>query len=506
MSESPANKVTGRWQLEIVAAMLVLAAIYFYQDPEWNGNSRLDLTRAMVEERSLRIDGYESDPNWATGDKALYAGHYFSDKAIGSSVLAVPFYFVLYKASTLAGFQLGSTFVKHILTSLVLGGAFTLCGLAMYLIALQITNDAARALVPMLAVAFGTMLWPYSAVYYGHVIAAALLIWAFYILFSTRVRLEGASYGRLVWAGLAMGFAFITEYTSALIILGLVAYAAYALRRRGGALLLRFGAAVMAGTLIPLTLASAYNVGVYGSVFATGYAFEAQQGFREGMSLGLMGVHLPSLANTYHITFDPQFGVFWQSPVLLLAAAGFYVALRDRQYRAEAIMCLSAITVMIAMNGGYYLWWGGSAFGPRLMIPGLPFFILPLAVLPRRMNWPLVLLGLVSAAQMLIPLMGQIQPTKLAFRPRPNMFFVADRPFTGFSLLYDYGLPEISRRYAAGAQSWHLGTGLGLPYWMGVPVLVAAESALMAVFLKRGQSTRPPYGTAGAPTEPSGSS
>ena len=84
----------------VVAAILFLASAYFYQDPEWNGNSRLDLTRAIVERGTLQIDNYHDDPEWLTGDKALYNGHYYSDKAIGSSLLAVPLYFLLHGLAT----------------------------------------------------------------------------------------------------------------------------------------------------------------------------------------------------------------------------------------------------------------------------------------------------------------------------------------------------------------------------------------------------------------------
>src|SRR5512138_3742588 len=67
--------------LLIVGLMLFFAAAYFYQDPEWNGNSRLNLTRAIVERGTLRVDAYQNAPGWATEDSAYYNGHYYSDKA-----------------------------------------------------------------------------------------------------------------------------------------------------------------------------------------------------------------------------------------------------------------------------------------------------------------------------------------------------------------------------------------------------------------------------------------
>jgi hypothetical protein len=488
MIMSTGLKPVSRRHFWITAMILVLAVTYFYQDPEWNGNSRLDLTRAIVERGSLWIDGFESQANWETGDKALYAGHYYSDKGIGSSLLALPFYLILYRLSTGLGVALASSITKHILTALVIGGAFTAGGLAAYLIAFQITQSASQAMVSTLAVCLGTMLWPYGAVFYGHVVAAALLILAFYFVFSVRGTPEAFTHGRAFCTGLALGLAFITEYPTALIIIALVVYSAYALRTLQFSTGLRIAMTMALGAMIPLSVLFAYNFQAFGTLLTTGYSFEVESRFQEGMGQGLYGLHLPDISSVYHITFDPQFGLFWQSPVLLLSAAGFYVALRGRQYRAEALLCLYAIASMIAMNGGYYLWWGGSAFGPRLLIPALPFFIVPLAALPRRTLWITGLLGLVSAANMLIPLTGQIQITRLVFRLHRGMFYVADAPFRGFSLLYNYGVPHILRQYSAGTPAWTLGAAVGLPNWISVPALIVVEIALILFHLRTGRS------------------
>jgi hypothetical protein len=471
--------------LALVVAVLFLAAAYFYQDPEWNGNSRLDLTRAIVEEGTLQIDAYQSQANWATEDKASYGGHYYADKAIGSSLLAAPVYFLLFRMAGAFGLTLSSAFAKHVLTTIVVGGAFTLTGTSMYLIADQIMGNAWQALVPTLALAFGTMLWPYSAVFYGHVIAAGFLALSFYLVFSERELPGGIPTAHLFWAAMAAGWAIITEYTCALVVAGLVVYAVYLMRQCGLAGWVRAGVSAALGALIPLSMMCAYNWAVYGNPATTGYAYEVEDQFREGMSLGFMGLHLPNLTNLYRITLDPQFGLFWQSPILVLALVGFVMVLRRRQYRAEGLLCLFAVAAMLAMNAGYYLWWGGSAFGPRLLIPALPFFIVPLAALPGALLWGTAALGAVSATNMLIPLMGQIQPTRLVFRLHRDMFYVDDAPFTGFSLLYDYGLPQIFRQYASGNLPWTLGTALGLPAWLSLPALAVTEAALFLGFYRR---------------------
>ena len=80
------------------------------------------------------------------------------------------------------------------------------------------------------------------------------------------------------------------------------------------------------------------------------------------------GIRLPTIGASYHITLDPKFGLFWLSPVLLLAPVGYYYSLRQRSHRAEALLSIYAIAIIFGMNAASYLWYGGSAFGPRLMI------------------------------------------------------------------------------------------------------------------------------------------
>ena len=381
------------WSQWTVGLIILIAAVYFFQDPEWNGNSRLNLTRAIVEQGSFQIDKYVNQHDWITEDVALFEGHYYSDKAIGSSFLAVPFYFLIYNFANALHLQLGSALIKHLLTALVLGPGLALNGMVMYRLAGKLGASPARALTVTLAVALGTMLWPYSAVFYGHVLAATFLILAFYLLFSMRQTPEAISPARCAGVGAAIGLAFITEYTTALIIAGLIIYALYVLRRQSIGAILKLGIAAALGALIPLAFMFAYNFSVYGNPVAMGYTYEASDTFQEGMSLGLMGIHRPRLSVLYHITFDSRFGLFWASPVLLLTTIGYVLPFIRREHRAEALLSAYAVAIMLIMNAGYYLWWGGYAFGPRLIIPALSFFVVPLAMLPAILDIPAMLLA-----------------------------------------------------------------------------------------------------------------
>jgi hypothetical protein len=502
MPEGTRPSPAAKERIFLLGAILFLASAYFYQDPEWNGNSRLDLTRAVVEQGTLTIDQYQSLPEWETGDKAFYGGHFYTDKAIGSSLFAIPVYFILLKLGSLFEIALGSAFVKHVLTTTIQGGAFAATGLAMYGVAERLTQNPWKALVPTLALAFGTMLWPYSAVYYGHVLAAALLAVAFWLLFRMSEDLGEVSPPGLFAVGLVVGLAFITDYTTAPIIAGLLVFSIYAFRSRGFAGIRHLGLFAAVGAALPVALALAYNARVYGSAFATGYAYEVENRFAEGMSQGILGIGQPTLTTIYHITLDPQFGILWQSPIVLMAPIGYLVALSSARFRAAAVLSLYAGLAMLLLNGGYYLWCGGSAFGPRLMIPALPFLIVPVAVLSDALIWPIGVLGIVSSAQMLIPLMGQIQPYLLAYRPHRGMFFVANAPFNGFSLLYNYGIPQIAKQYRSGQAAWTLGAALGIPYVLSLPALIMAQALLILRFRRQARSGTGNKGSRLAPGPP----
>jgi hypothetical protein len=234
-----------------------------------------------------------------------------------------------------------------------------------------------------------------------------------------------------------------------------------------------------------LTLFVFYNLSVYGTPVAFGYDYEVEERFQAIMGLGVMGIRLPTMGAAYHITFDPRFGVFWLSPVLLLAVGGYWVAVKNRSHLAEAALSAFAIAVMFGMNAASFLWYGGSTFGPRLIIPALPFFVVPLALLPEMLALPLALLSVVSAAQMLIPMFGQIQYLRLEFKPDRGGFYVAGAPFRGFSLLYQYGLPKALELARTGQSPWTLGSGLGLSPLLSLITLLTAQTGLVAALRRR---------------------
>src|SRR4051812_27733275 len=75
-----------RRTLWILGVVLFASYAYFYQAGGWNQNSRFAMVRAILERHTLQIDAYQLH----TGDRAFHDGHYYSDKAPGQSLMALP--------------------------------------------------------------------------------------------------------------------------------------------------------------------------------------------------------------------------------------------------------------------------------------------------------------------------------------------------------------------------------------------------------------------------------
>ena len=85
-------RVTRAYRREWIVVILVWAsALSFFHEVGPQDITRLALTESIVLDGSLRIDRWQDQ----TVDKAVYRGHYYSDKAPGMSFLAIPSFVVL---------------------------------------------------------------------------------------------------------------------------------------------------------------------------------------------------------------------------------------------------------------------------------------------------------------------------------------------------------------------------------------------------------------------------
>jgi hypothetical protein len=133
----------------------------------------------------------------------------------------------------------------------------------------------------------------------------------------------------------------------------------------------------MGGGVVPLLVFGLYNTAILGTPFALPYQYVANPRLNELVNTGLLSAGLPKPEALWGLSFSPFRGLFFSSPILLLALPGL-VLLRRSVFRAEWIVSLVSVLSFFVLISASVQWWGGWSVGPRYLIPMLPFLVWPL--------------------------------------------------------------------------------------------------------------------------------
>jgi hypothetical protein len=458
----------------IIFCLLAFVYAYFYQEGGYNGDSRFGLIFAIVQEGRLTIDTFQNREGTATGDKSFFNGHYYSDKAIGPSVVGAIFYVPFYWIQQIFH-RISQPTVKMILTFLVIGLPSAIAGSLIYILCLYLSKSRFRSFLVALAITLGTLYFPYSIIFFSHQFSSALLFSAFVMIFFLKERSELWKNWYLFLIGSLLGWALISEFPTAIIIFALLFYYFSIVWRNHTYRHFRSVILPMVGMSIPVLLQLLYNKLCFGNFLSFGYTNLNDPNFGSAMRQGVMGIHWPSLSVLYYMTLHPTMGIFWQSPVLLFSIIGAVFIFLERRYRDEAILALWVIISYLVIMSGYYFWWGGWALGPRHIIPILPFFCVLLIFIPRRLILPFVALGLVSIGQMLIAAAGVVMvPDKMVMK-------ISTLGFFEYSNIYSYCLKQLEKGHFARNLGHQF---LGLNSWSSLlPFLVIIAGVTIFFFL-----------------------
>src|SRR5271167_799792 len=235
-------------RLALAAILLVgVANATMIQSFSWNQTSHYDLTRALNDDRTT-IDPYQSN----TGDKVEYKGHTYSARAPGLALFVLPFY----NALNLVGAE--SWTDAHVAPPdhpgdemIYLLGLWgnVLPGLALVLLVWRVAEryEPGYGVAAAVVLGLGTIVATFSQMLFSHVFTAFLGFAAFWLMLRER---EGPPSAMLLaLAGLAMGYAFSSEYPTffaALVLGGFLLSRRDSLTPRG---VLRRGGAYVAGGL-----------------------------------------------------------------------------------------------------------------------------------------------------------------------------------------------------------------------------------------------------------------
>ena len=363
------------------AAVLFLVTLvtyaYFYQAGGWNQNSRFDLVRSLVERRTAVIDDYHEN----TGDKALRDEHYYCDKAPGASWLAVPAYALVHALASDPESEnvLSVGSYAATVSAVALPSALSVAVLALLLGSMGVSLSASAAVAA--AYGLGTLAFPYSTLFYGHQLAAALTLIGFALLVTGRRSGRAPSPRRLFASGLALGWAVAVEYPAALAAVPIAIHAATWVRPWR-----RLGWLALGGGLLALALMG-YHAAAFGGPFTLPYEFSTQPHRSSGF---FMGLGVPSGEALAGILFTSYRGLFYSAPWLVLALPGALVWWR-RGFRGEVATCSVIALLFVWMNSSLIDWEGGWTIGARYLIGALPFMAVLVAGIAAGPSWPRVL-------------------------------------------------------------------------------------------------------------------
>jgi len=380
-------------RLTLVAfAAVALTYVSVIGEEGWNQTAHLALVKSLYR-GTPQIDRYV----WMTGDTAYVNGHYYAAKAPGFAFAAMPAYALLHVTGAEQAIARRSSQREGVRVLLWGLGLFTVVVPALLLLVLvrSVTErlEPGMGTLAAVSVGLGTLLLPFSTMFFAHVLSALLAFAAFALLWRER---EGAGDSRLVaLAGLLAGLAVVVDFSLVLVGVVLGVYALVRARSR-----LYRGAAYAAGTLVGVLPVAVYNWWAFGSVTHLSYANAVLVPGRTGHdvvganSQGLFGVLAPSPRVALDLLFASR-GLFTMSPLLIMAVVGLVFLFRCGK-RAEALT-ISAVTVgLLVVDSGYYLPFGGWVPGPRFLLVTIPFLAVPLVLAFGR--YPVVTTGLAIAS------------------------------------------------------------------------------------------------------------
>jgi hypothetical protein len=366
--------VTRAYRREWIVVILVWAsALSFFHEVGPQDITRLALTESIVVDGSLRIDRWQDQ----TVDKAVYGGHYYSDKAPGMSFLAIPSFVVLRAGGVLRAANVPPGIWKDrsdlwMLRALAGGLGFLALVVLMGRVAEGV--EPGTGAITAASIGLGTLAAPLAGTMFGHLVAGAFGFGAFVAAWSG-LRATTRRDLRFAAAGLCAGLAVLTEYQTVFIAGAVLVYVAVRTLR---------GAAFFVAAAVPSGLAlAAYNNAAFDSPFHLSYRYVASN-FASEQAQGFFGIGVPDLGRLWQVLFDLD-GLLPRSPILVLAAAGL-VLLWRKGVRAEAVLCGVVTLAFLALNTGYYDILGGGSPGPRFFVPALPFLGIGLACSFGR--WP----------------------------------------------------------------------------------------------------------------------
>jgi hypothetical protein len=329
---------------------------------------------AIIEDHDFAIDSYLG---WTKDWGKTPDGHYYSNKAPGPSLLAIPIFWMIDRV-----FDDGETRLERdnwrfrnrgaILKLLsITFQVIPFSTLAMFV--LTWLEDNCISIVgrhfAMLAMLFGNTAAIFMDTFFGHGLAAACLIGAVMSLFTRRFILSGFLFGFAVLSDYGVGliaFPFLTILGSRPRVLPV------------SRIFLRF----LSGTILPVALWCGYHISCFGSPFILAFKYQNPE-FTDAPHYQIWGVlrFLPDFDKVIELLVGSRRGLLITQPwiLFLMWLIPYWLLMpslieKSPWKRPIMVLSISGLLLLLWMNSSFDGWHGGQTPGPRYLSPILPLF------------------------------------------------------------------------------------------------------------------------------------
>lgn len=349
-----------------------------------NDGSHYALVRAIADKQTVVIDEFASYTR--NVDISRRNEHYYSDRAPGTALLALPFYF----AARSAGLSDKGRQEVCVLLS-VLAGALAV--VLTYFCGRRLGMGKSGATVAALTLALCTPHRTYSTSLWSHALSACLVVCSAWLATPaappTQAEQETPpSFLSRLMLGLVAGYSVGVDFSAAvvsLILVGVVAASALqGARARGQRLPWRTLGPLFGGLLVGILPALVYNTLAFGSPLRTGYSFHML--FPETRSLLTM-YSGSFLAGLWGLLFSWQAGLLIYSPILVLGMAFTPRLVRELGAR-RALVAVLPWVAMLLLTAKHATWHGGGAHDARYLMLVMPLICLPVGAAYERAKTP----------------------------------------------------------------------------------------------------------------------
>ncbi|MBW1668184.1 MAG: hypothetical protein JRJ66_09070 [Deltaproteobacteria bacterium] len=302
-------------------------------------------------------------------------GLYHPKWGLGQSLVQVPFYFAHRLLWTIIPYDredprdsTASRFSEMLLVFSCPSGISALGCLLLFFLGLRLGFSRRASLLLTFVYALGTMVWPYSKSLMSGATLNTAILGGVYGVISYRFDHKRKW---LLLSSACMGFALITKVVSFGLLVPLLAYLFFSpnRRKRVGTILVCF--------VLPYALFAAfqlwYNMLRYGDLFTFGYDRQWDAlGFSTPFYVGLWGLFL-----------SPGKSFFLYTPAAILGLVCLRPFLKEK--KAECLLFLGVAGFFTIPHSLWVQWAGDWAWGPRFLVPVVPYFILPIGYCFK--NW-----------------------------------------------------------------------------------------------------------------------